>query len=118
MLVYLWYVKEDGQADDWQHIAEQEAAMTHLGIAVIVIMSQTHGLKTCSTKWWQKYGDLVSFNGDWNCEEDTTRHADVRQTIKDGVESDEDVTGEVQGDGCQEDAARKKGCVRYTETPE
>ena len=90
--------------------------MTQPGIAIIVIMGQTHRLKKCSTKWWQKYGDLVSFNGDGNCEEDTTRQTDVRQTIKDGVESEEDGAGEVQSDGCQEDAARKKGCVRHTET--
>ena len=59
--------------------------------------------------------DLVSFNGDGNCEEDAARQTDVRQTIKDGIESQEDVAGEVQGDGCHEDAACKEGCVRQTE---
>ena len=56
--------------------------------------------------------NLVSFNGDGNCEEDAARQTDVRQTIKDGIESQEDVAGEVQGDGCHEEAACKKGCVR------
>ena len=55
--------------------------------------------------------DLVSFNGDGNCEEDAARQTDVRDTIKDEVESQEDVAGKVQDDWCQEDVARQKGCV-------
>ena len=41
----LGYVKEDGQTSDGQHVTEQEAAVTRPGIAIIVMMSQTHSLK-------------------------------------------------------------------------
>ena len=49
--------------------------------------------------------NLVSFNGDGHCEEDTAWQTDVGDTIKDVVESEEDVAVEVQGGGCHEDAA-------------
>ena len=44
-IVHLWDVEEDGQAGDWQHVAEQETAMTHPSIAIVVMMSQTDRLK-------------------------------------------------------------------------
>ena len=44
-IVHLWDVEEDGQAGDWQHVAEQETAMTHPGISIAVMMSQTDRLK-------------------------------------------------------------------------
>ena len=63
----LGYVEEDGQTGDGQHVAEQEAAVTHPGIAIVVMMSQTHSLKgisffnssiayratePCIVQWW------------------------------------------------------------------
>ena len=44
-IVHLWDVEEDGQADDWQHVAEQETFVANPGIAVVVTMSQTHSLE-------------------------------------------------------------------------
>ena len=118
----LGYVEEDGQTGDGQHVAEQEAAVTHPGIAIVVMMSQTHSLKGISLfrKCLQSYREpnLVSFNGDSNCEEDAASQTDVGQTIKDGVESQEDVGGEVQGDGGQHHAAHQEGCVRQAEARE
>ena len=49
--------------------------------------------------------NLVSFNGDGHCEEDTAWETDVRDTIENIVESQEDVAVEVQGGGYHEDAA-------------
>ena len=93
--------------------------MTRPGIAIIVMMSQTHSLKEkyFVRKCRQNYRDpsLVSFNGDSNCEEDTACQTDVGQTIKDGVESQEDVGGEVQDDGGHHHAAHQEGCVRQAE---
>ena len=40
------------------------------------------------------------------------------QTIKDGVESQEDVGGEVQDDGGHHHAAHQEGCVRQAEARE
>ena len=51
------------------------------------------------------YSNLVSFNSDGHCEEDTAWQTDVRDTIEDVVESQEDVAVEVQGGGYHEDAA-------------
>ena len=38
-------VEEDGQTSDGQDVTEQEAAVTRPGIAIVVMMSQTHSLE-------------------------------------------------------------------------
>ena len=113
-------VEDQGQKQCWSGVLDDEAIEADPSVSVVVMVSQANSLRKDLYIFnsIKHRAHFVSLNCDGHREEDAGGEADVRETVKDGIDGEKDRAVDVECDGAHHDVTQEEARVCQAQTRE